>query len=638
MVPLLAMGHRRGRSGDSLERSAVERSVDGRSVEGRDTVVLAPEPSGHRDHIIYGDTIVNAPKIATKRAKADALYDTITNHDYKKFPLIKNLARLLIRGRQGPIETQPQAQLDVSRAYFEQFAGRTITSISVVRNNVFEGERQKESKVEKFIDNLHSLVNEKEIQRNLMFRVGQTVQPYTMAVNEEWLRSMPYLSGAYIIVTPDPLDTQLVSATVITRDVWAIGAELNIGDRSYVTAYDENFFGTGNKFFMKYYAHQNGQRTGFEVAYTVRNLLGTFAKVTLELGAGATNNIARVTVDKPQILPTDFIWGGTAGHIQKFEPVPVFNKIMPVKKAEYAAWFGRAWNLESFKGTNFYAILGANHTEFPIRPTTDETMNPFYYRRTIGLMNIGISRRNFFQGNMIYGYGRTEDIPYGHKFELVGGLEWNEYLGRRPYIGASVAWGDWTKIGYVDTDLAAGTFITPQLEAQQAMVRFRLRQFSPLFDLGRHNYMREFLKITGTWGFNRLWGERELLSYDRNNEIHGLRTPFNTMGFNRLLANAEVVWFTPIFLWHFRFAFFGWADAGWMGVEKNIFANQFSAAAGIGVRIKNERLIFNNVQIRLGAIISRNPGAAYSFYQFTWEQQLQKADFTPRPPVVLPYE
>lgn len=150
--------------------------------------------------------------------------------------------------------------------------------------------------------------------------------------------------------------------------------------------------------------------------------------------------------------------------------------------------------------------------------------------------------------------------------------------------------------------------------------------------------MRQFLRISGTWGFRRLWGERELLIFNSANEIHGLRTPFDARGHNRLVAGSEVVWFTPIFLWHFRFAFFGWADAGWLGVEKNIFANQFSAAAGIGVRIKNERLIFNNVQIRLGAIISRPPGAAYSFYQFSWEQQLQRADFTPKPPMIIPYE
>lgn len=593
---------------------------------------------GDSKHIIYGDTIVNAPKIAAKREKADALYDTITNHKFKKFPLMQNVTRLLIRGRQGPIETQPQAQLNVSRAYFEQFAGRTITSISVVRNNVFEGDRRDVSKLEKFIDNLHSLVNEKEIERNLMFKPGQKVQPYTMAVNEEWLRRMPYLSGAYIILTADPSDPQQVSATIVTRDVWAIGAELNIGNRSYVTAYDENFFGSGNKFFMKYYAHQDGQRTGFEAAYTVRNLLGTFAQVTIELGAGATNNVARVSVDKPLIMPTDFIWGGTAGHIQKFEGVAVMNQMMQIKKAEYALWGGRAWNLEPRKGTNFYAILGANHLEFPIRPDLDGTRNPFYYRRTTALMNVGISRRNFFQGNMIYGYGRTEDIPYGHKFELVGGLEWNEFLGRRPYIGASVAWGDWTPIGYVDTELSAGTFITPKKKFQQAMLRFNLRQFSPLFDLGRHNYMRQFLKISGTWGFNRLEGEKELLPFTTTSEIHGLRLPYEALGYNRLVAGGEVVWFTPIFLWHFRFAFFAWADAGWLGVNKSIFCNPFSAAVGIGVRIKNERLIFNNVQIRLGAILSRNPAADYSFYQFTWEQHLQKADFTPRPPMVIPYE
>lgn len=588
---------------------------------------------------VYHDSIVTSENSIQHIEKSEAFYDSLRKPSKSK--LWNLITSALLRGSKNGAEINPSPELDVSRAYFEQFSDRTINSITIVQNNVFEtidSLTHNSSKVEKFIDNLHIMVSEQKIRQNLLFKVGRKVQPYVMAINEQMLRNLPYLSMAYFVVTPDADDPSQVSVMVITRDVWAIGAELNWSDEfSYGSVFDDNFLGSGDRIFLKFYIPQRRQKIGFEAAYTLRNLAGTFADIKAELGVGQTNNAARIEVNKPIILPTDWLWGGTAGYLQKFDHVPVYDTIMSLRKDHYALWGGHAWNLEMAKGTTFYTAVKLEHTRFPIRPETTVHLNPFYYQRSAALMNIGVSRRNFFQGNMIYGYGRIEDIPYGHKFELVGGLEWSEFLGRRPYLGASIGWADEVPFGYLSAEINAGTYFK-QKYLEQGMINLSLRQFSPLFNLGRHNYMREFLTLSGTWGLNRLIGEKELISYLREIGIHGLKTPYDLWGYNRMVIGTELVWFTPIFWYHFRFAFYIWGDIGWLGTDNNIFRNPMSSAAGIGLRIKNERLTFSNVQIRLGVLIKAPAGTSYDFHKIAWEQPLHNIQLSPGPPKVLIYE
>ena len=53
-------------------------------------------------------------------------------------------------------------------------------------------------------------------------------------------------------------------------------------------------------------------------------------------------------------------------------------------------------------------------------------------------------------------------------------------------------------------------------------------------------------------------------------------------------------------------AMFGFADFGLIGDNGNIFKNNFYATVGLGIRIKNEHLIFNTISIRLGVALNKN--------------------------------
>ena len=92
-----------------------------------------------------------------------------------------------------------------------------------------------------------------------------------------------------------------------------------------------------------------------------------------------------------------------------------------------------------------------------------------------------------------------------------------------------------------------------------------------------------------------------------------------------------------MFLYHFRFAYFLFGDVGWLGYDNNLFRNRFTGAIGLGVRIKNERLIFNNVQLRLGYAFNRPPEVGYSYFSISNERDFQEFDFVPGAPKTVEY-
>ena len=72
-----------------------------------------------------------------------------------------------------------------------------------------------------------------------------------------------------------------------------------------------------------------------------------------------------------------------------------------------------------------------------------------------------------------------------------------------------------------------------------------------------------------------------------------------------MILNTETVLFTPYQPLGFRIALFGFADFGLLGYSPNIFKNEFYTSFGIGIRLRNERLVFNTIQIRLGLALGK---------------------------------
>src|SRR5690606_28754805 len=86
-------------------------------------------------------------------------------------------------------------------------------------------------------------------------------------------------------------------------------------------------------------------------------------------------------------------------------------------------WMGRAFSLNNENNQRPQIIIAGRYThkEFTERPIVEADTNRDYHSNSFVLGSIGYSRREYFKGHYIYGFGRTEDIPQGALAEITVG-------------------------------------------------------------------------------------------------------------------------------------------------------------------------------------------------------------------------
>lgn len=177
--------------------------------------------------------------------------------------------------------------------------------------------------------------------------------------------------------------------------------------------------------------------------------------------------------------------------------------------------------------------------------------------------------------------------------------------------------GGFTLGSYID--LASGMW-------RRSAVDIDLRWFSNLF-MVRRSRIRQFLAFNYTQGWNRLQGNDESIRFTHVNGLQALKE--HITGTNRMILNTETVIFTPYQPLGFRIALFGFADFGLLGYSPNIFKNEFYTSFGLGVRLRNERLVFNTIQIRLGLALGK-PGLVESdFFRISNSTRLEPVPLPP---------
>ena len=153
-----------------------------------------------------------------------------------------------------------------------------------------------------------------------------------------------------------------------------------------------------------------------------------------------------------------------------------------------------------------------------------------------------------------------------------------------------------------------------------------LRWFSPLF-VWKRSHIRQFLSLNYTQGWNRLEGSDEVLRFTAQDGLSLLKE--DLVGTNRMVLNTETVFFTPYQPLGFRIALFGFADFGLLGRDANIFKNNFYTTFGLGVRLRNERLVFSTIQLRLGVALGKGGWADCRYFQASNGTRMEQYRYLP---------
>lgn len=96
--------------------------------------------------------------------------------------------------------------------------------------------------------------------------------------------------------------------------------------------------------------------------------------------------------------------------------------------------------------------------------------------------------------------------------------------------------------------------------------------------------------------------------------------------------------FSPANFYGFKFAFFGFADFSFLSGTNDITGNGYALTdIGLGIRIRNNHLVFNTFQLKLA--FYPNPPLYSQINQLTvsGEQLLRPNNFDSGPPAIITY-
>ena len=566
-----------------------------------------------------------------RREHYDRLYDSLRTKS-RRHAVSRALYGALFRARRD--STRRSTPVD-EQGLYTPYEGRRIAEIRIERGHPFDPEGHW---IGRTANRLHTLTRRSIIARDLLFAQGDTLDPQVIVRTLQLLQSRRYLSDVAVEVRPDTLDTMQVDLIVRTRDSWTIDVDAGFhgsGEASLGLS-ESNLFGRGHRLRLETNLdYRNFDYGGNAVEYGVSNLFGSFFDFEFAAGRAFRTSRFEVGLHKEFLLPTDYGLG-IGYHNDKVKHHFVDRDTTELVKArDFDLWGGYARYLPRWRSSLFFTGR-YNHRNVTLRPAdTGPLMHPALHDFDLVLFGAGLYREHTYSANMIYGYGRREYVTAGFKSELLGGRLWGEFADEL-YVGLSHRMGGFTRIGYLMGHAAWGAYRSSQSGAwRRRTLDIEAMWFSNLLRKGR-SHVRQFVTLRYTGGWNRFGGADERIRFDREARLRALygRTP----GTKRLLFNTETVLFTPYQPLGFKIACYGFWDAGLIGYRNNIFRNAAFTSIGVGLRMRNEHLVFKAIQIELGLSFGRHGVADTRWFRFSSESVLDQCRYRPGRPERIVFE
>lgn len=545
-------------------------------------------------------------KALLKRIKAsDAFYKRLMLKADSNY-VSKSLYPLLFK--------KPQADRNLeiknlpANAVFRKYQGDVIRSIRFVKLRVFNSSIYDTICVEgrnitNILNKIHVYTNDVVIDNYLSVKPGQRLDAVKLSDNERVIRNAPIFEDARFIV--DPVNKDTVDLILIVKDIFPLGADLKVNsvNDGRIRLYDRNLLGFG---------HQLGQSFGYkstlspsfffgEGSYIARNIRHSLTDFSLLWSDDPINKHIGLEMSRPFITPELHLGGGlrvTYNEAWLFDD-PSTERYRYSNRV-FDVWGGYSTIINRFKGNtsnrqqaalvtrfyqlDYYQVPRFTLLNLPPMVSVTRTLTAFH-----------ILRSEFYQSNMIYGYGRTEDIPYGYHTELILGYEHSEPYHR---VYAALKSGVTLPVrnaGLVQLRAQLGGYFQKGL-IEDGVFKTDFQLISPLINMGRFR-IRNFGSISHLTGINRTVPGTISMNGD---PLWHLFNKYELTGYQRLRGRFESVNFTPYYFLGFRFAAFWYMEAAVLARKNENFANQtIYPALGAGIRLRNENLVFSTIQLSL---------------------------------------
>jgi hypothetical protein len=523
----------------------------------------------------------------------------------------KRLMKSITRKKQ----TDPTAAVRSEDAFIP-FEGKIIRRIEVRHigfdKTVYDTTRNIKNAITRVSNALHSNSREWLIRDHLFIRENKPLSPYKMADNERYLRDLDFILDSKIYVVPLHSSQDSVDVVVLTRDVFSLGGSFNPSGatKTRFRIYDVNLFGMGQRIQLNSLLEEG--RTPFytyEALYRKNSIGGSFVNGTV--GYTQLNNASSygdeeekayyIRLDRPLVSPYTRFAGGmevSRNWSEKFfnQPDTVFKDYRYLVNDVWVGYNIGAKSNGHDRSRHFVAIRAFDQ-RFLNRtfPTEQDSLNVNYNNRSFVLAGLTFFKQNFYTASYIYGFGRTEDVPFGYNMSLY--LGWSRELNRkRPYVGLEFEKSIVNRKNEIyNFAFRAGGYHNDG-DFEDMTLLFSGSLLSRLIPVGEL-----LIRQSVTADFTRVYNQQTSLPLDINNEF-GLRyfVADSLWGTKRFHLNSETLAFTPLSIAGFRLAPFVFGEMAMIGARgESIFADKPYFGFGGGIRTRNENLVFGTIELRM---------------------------------------
>lgn len=517
---------------------------------------------------------------------------------------------------------------------FTAFGGKTIRNIYVERigfeKSIYDSTKKVSTTISRLANALHSDTREQTIRQHIFFKQYHPLNPYELSDNERFIRDKDFILDCRIVVTPVE-GTDSVDLTVITRDVFSLGATIG---GSFPTApkiglFDANIMGKAQRLqFTALIDQDRSPKFGFSLLYRKSSLLGSLMNVDLEytqINTGISVGdeaefayLARIT--RPLVSPYLRLAGGL--EISRNWSDNVYNKpdstFLDYDYKIFNSWLGYNIGIKkaaSARGRHFLAFRYFDGY-YVDAPQLEEDREEVRYNSAYGyLSELSFYHQNFYKTRYVFGFGRTEDIPYGISLGITGGYL-REVQLERPYAAFKLRYSIVNKRGsFHRFQFQSGGYVRND-KLEDFVVQGGAAHFTRAFNV-RHSKFRGFFSAEYTQIFNRRVADWIGIT---NKYIAGFSS--DTLNADsRLALSLQTVLYTPRAILGFRMAPFAQIDMVSVRCDACEFPKNTYWGLSAGLRTRNENLIFGTIELKATYIPEDEYGE--SKFVFGFKQNLR---------------
>jgi hypothetical protein len=548
--------------------------------------------------------------LCIKAQKPDTIQTTSKNNVFGyAMGFIKKKNKDTIPNRQQVLTTK-------SEAAFKTYEGKIIRNI-VVNRFKFEKTFTDTSQTinyfgTRLLNTFHNNTKDWVIRNNLFIKENTPVTSYLIADNERHLRSLDFIQDARIIVQPKTGSPDSVDVYVITKDLFSINGVINQASTGKFrgSIEDANLFGMGQSLQASILIEKDREpATGIGLMYTKYNLAHSFINVSAGYSTinqdlfNRTRDEHAITFSLQRDLYSQFSHFAGGLLLGDFKTVNNYGKpdtsFYDYHYKLFDMWIGYNLGVKKYvsnrnRTKKFVSLryLNANFIQTP-QQAIDKLIFRFNDKQAI-LGQFTLFKQEFYKTNYLYGFGNTEDVPYGYNIAFTGGWYKQSYLSRA-YAGIDAnKYRVYRKGDIVQYFVRAGGFYNQsRFEDIGVLAGFSAFSRALLFNDFK---MRQYLRFSYGRLFNRTG--LEPLSINSPFGIRYFRTD-SVLSEQRISLHSETITFANFKVFGFKFSPFAFGDVAAIIPEKDLrYQNNWYYGIGGGIRTRNENLVFKTVEFR----------------------------------------